>query len=414
MEDTQGGLDVNWLQITSQRGVTAATFANGIQDYNWSVGGNWALNMAKSYFRIGVRMVGPVAGGPIAPVLADDIAFADSVCDNLFDNCYFKAGGSDVSSIVNYSGTAGMLKKRVTKSGAWMRSIGADAYGTEASFTERLNGTASNGTGARGTQTVPGQSTKYVMWQPPIGIFDYDGLLGSGSYKLQLNPRQNYKLSAAESAGAQVAVTDFDFFVDSIEFYVCLEKSNIPPTLTEKLYLTECQIQTKTISGGNPNLLDFTVPPSTKQIAVFVADPTYGNDTRFPLTRFKTTGDTDQRLEQIQITYANNSKPSTNWSSDFATPTNYMIQRYYDTQMASGLLFSEGGCETFSDWLERGGVYLFDFDRDSSDRSTHVQLQIKYQGITNNSNVFIAAFYNRAVQITTTDGFVSSVESLSI
>ena len=116
----------------------------------------------------------------------------------------------------------------------------------------------------------------------------------------------------------------------------------------------------------------------------------------------------------MQITYANVNKPSTNWSSEFATPKNYLTQRYLDTILYSGMVESEGGAESFDEWRKRGAIYLFDFSRDSEDRSSHDQLQMQFGAMEANTNVFVCSFYTRVCEITTTNGFISSVNSLSI
>jgi hypothetical protein len=284
------GLERNWLQVTCQRSITNGTFAAGVQDFNFSIGGRYGFNPAKSYFRFGVKLAGV---GGAQPRVQDNLAMADGVIDNLYNNVYFRAGGSDVSSIVNYCPQAGIVKCRLGKSGAWLNSIGKSAYGLDADFDNRVNEIASDGTntvsphrrvpigpanssltitavggivdgsggaapttwdtapynaeegdilvvdGARYPITTVASDTdlgvsgvhedvgpinanacyilkmgkpatnrkneKYIMWQPPIGIFDHDGLLGSGDYKIQLNPRSDFAKAAVESLTNQVS-----------------------------------------------------------------------------------------------------------------------------------------------------------------------------------------------------------------
>ena len=136
------GLERNWLQVTCQRSITNGTFAGGVQDFNFSIGGRYGFNPAKSYFRFGVKLTG---GEGVQPKLANNLAMADGVIDNLYNNCYFRAGGSDVSSIVNFCPQAGIVKSRLGKSGAWLNSIGKSAYGLDADFDNRVNEIASDG-----------------------------------------------------------------------------------------------------------------------------------------------------------------------------------------------------------------------------------------------------------------------------
>jgi hypothetical protein len=254
------------------------------------------------------------------------------------------------------------------------------------------------------------------MWQPPIGIFDFDGVLGSGEYRIQLNPNSRFQQSVVETSAALNPgdANGYDVVVNEIQFYPWIEKANVPVTGVERLFLNEMNIQSKTFT--NTGVLDWTVPPSTQQLAVFVQSDAAGSDSRFPQTLFRTetAADGDVKLENIQITYANKTMPSTNWESSYGVGTNLMTQRYLDTQIETGMVEASGGAETFADFKSRGPIYVFDFSRDASDRSTNVQLQMKFTGALTNARIMLASFYNRVVEITTSDGRISNIQSLSV
>jgi hypothetical protein len=174
------------------------------------------------------------------------------------------------------------------------------------------------------------------------------------------------------------------------------------------------QIQSKALSAGsNDSLLDFTVPPSTKAITIFVQSNKAGNDTKIPPSVFKCADRSDEKLKSIQIMYANTSKPATRWTSEMTENTNFMKQRYTDTQLYSGKIWSEGGTETFAEWLKRGPIYHYSFIRDESDRSTHVQLSSQFDTLAADTNLMICAHFTRTVQITSQNGYVTEVVSLS-
>ena len=487
------GLETNFLQISCQRNATGAQFDKGVQDFNFSVGGNFCFRPDKSYFKFALKLINKAGGQPIA---INNMAFADDVVDCLYDNVYFRAGGSDVSSIVNFSPHAGILKRRMNESGAWLNSVGKDAYGLDPSFSSRVNDLASNGVAlgvertisvvaqdsavtlgiaTTGVLTFTGASTvvaadigqtitvlgvpytvetwasptvigvlprppvavvaapanvvsltqtdvssqkndKYVMWRPPIGIMD-SGALFAGDYRFQLNPSSQYAKRAVESL-TNLASDDYTFTVEDVQFFACIERMNAPATGIRKLYLDEMQIQSKTLTNATgSNNLDFSVPPSTKKLIVFVQSSAAGSNNIVPITQFKCLDASDENLKQIQITYANVSKPSTNWTSEYtsgATDRNYITQRYLDSQIATDMINSEGGTESLREWLARGAYVAMDFERDASDRSTHVQLAIQFGNIEANANVFVAAVYSRVAEITTTNGFISSVQTLSV
>jgi len=499
-------MERNWLQISCQRDVSKTNFERGVQDFNFSVGGRYGFVPSKSYFRVELKLQSKDDGGSLfPPTRKDNLALADNVVSNLYNNCYFKAGGADVSSIVNYSAHAHQVKTRLSKSKAWLDSMGKSAYFHDPDFQSRVNTTSSDGEqggevkryqklGSDPSLTVTIQNTGlvdttltqltkpeyeikvgdvldmggipyyvttapsadsgagvmavkpiptvavvgssvdtqviktytpktdranslYVQWQPPIGIFDTVGVLGSGTYRIQLNPNANYKKACVEAlTDLSLSAQDnsYDIEVADVQLFVCIEKANIPSTGVEKLYLTEMQVQSKTLASTGTNLLDFTVPPSTKAITVFMQSSKAGSDNVIPLTKFRTKDDNDLNMQAIQITYANVSKPSTNFTSEYIGQKNFLTQRYLDSQISSGLANSVGGPESFRDWVKRGPIYHFDFERDAEDRSTHVQLNLQTLNVEEGTNVFIVSHYSKVCEISTTNGMISNVVSLAI
>lgn len=507
MEETKdevGGLNQNYIQITPKRNVADNLFASGTIDFDYNIGGKFAWRPSKSYFRIELSLT---RTGGSQPFISSGFAFADNVCANLFDNVYVRGGGADISSIVNYAAQASQVKMRLSKTRAWMNSIGKSAFGISADFDNRMNMISRDGvtgeedtvanirsyglggfgssaevlTGA--TTTVIGTNTSwddtdspysvnsgdqiyingitktvtviidnttliihtdtdtttsttkvsfstirpqtslqsnkgYYHYVPPCGIFDYEGLLGSGDYRIQLNPNPNFESAIVESFGGMTPNYNYLVSVKSIQFYACIEKVDIPVTGIERLFLNEQHIQSKRITSNNATY-DFTVPPSTQSIAVWVQSGDAGRNTQVPPTKFKTADGTDMKLTGIQLTYANTTKPSTDWDSEYKSSftnnnNNNMTQRYLDTQKASGMFYSEGGGETFLEWSKRGPLYLFNFDRDSSDRSTNLQLNMAFTNIEADAQVLVCANYSKIAQITSKNGYITDVTSLSI
>jgi hypothetical protein len=492
-------LESVYRQISCQKAVNGDNFSQGVQDYNFSIGGRTAWIPNRTYFRIGISLTGRAG----APTFSDQVAFADSVCGNLYNNVYFRAGGQDVSSIVSYVPQAQAVKNRIDKSGAWLKSVGKDAFFLDPDFNSRVartspvpsvadgilqytklsdpdnhhdytvaiaaatgvvtgtlttfnatlaagneilvNGTiytvlavasntqltvtpaptlavTTNATGSAMKVTREndggGRNVVYAMWQPPIGIFDETKPMGSGDYRIQLNPNAYYKTSAVEMKKLGIVGTDFNISIDSVELYVATCKQDLPVTGTETLHLMECQVHSKTLSQRTgDNMLDFTVPPSTKAITVFVQSGDSGSNTQIPPSVFKVKDGSDMNLNSIQIAYANQVKPSTRWTSEYNGTTNKMTQRYLDTQMETGMLFSHGGTESFADFTKRGAMYHYNWERDKDDRATQVQLNIAFggaAGIEANANVFVCAHYTRTVEISIANGYITDVKSLSV
>jgi hypothetical protein len=235
-----------------------------------------------------------------------------------------------------------------------------------------------------------------------------------GDYRISLNPIANYKQAAIQSlVNLSSSAGQFNFEVVDMHLYISLIKMNNPMDSVIRLNLTECAIQTKTYS----NTLDFTVPPSTFAIAVYVQGADAGSNTQVPPSLFKCKDKSDEDLRQFQITYSNVSKPSTDWSSQLTEEKNFMVQRYYDTLSEAGLTLESGGTETFQDWLARGGLYFYSFLRSADDKSTHVQVRMNYganPGLESSALVHIASLHSVTSEITSTQGRISSVTRLAV
>ena len=124
----------------------------------------------------------------------------------------------------------------------------------------------------------------------------------------------------------------------------------------------------------------------------------------------------DLSLATIQVSYANQVKPSTRWTSEYNDTTNKLLQRYNDTQMNSGMYSNEGGTESFGDWIKRGPYYHWSWSRDKDDRSTQAQVSISFNspGIEEGCNLFLVAHYTKTCQISLNNGFVTEVNSLAV
>ena len=113
-------------EITCQKSVGGAEFPQGVQIFNWSIGGRTAFVPRKSYFRIEVELKNREGGVTVETPLPKNkyLALADNFCGNLYNNAYFRMGGQDVSSITSFLPQASILKARLDKSGAWQNQIG--------------------------------------------------------------------------------------------------------------------------------------------------------------------------------------------------------------------------------------------------------------------------------------------------
>jgi len=499
-------------EITCQRSVkdtsgSASTFAAGNQDFVFSLGRPNVIIPEQCYFAIDVTL----NYNNRQPLMKDNIALAQDAASALYNNAYWRMGGQDVSSIVNFLPQVGIMKKRLSKTHAYRESFGKSFEMLDSSFEDRQRMTAYDGdwdpqtyeeirvdTGAVGEATVavsavgavtgvntdftqlvvgdilrvagmqleveaiggalactvrhentelasigqvqatgtfsfvranvadPTRANNRIMliWRPPLGIFNYPDVLGSGDYRISLNPNSDYRLAAIESLSSYTVGTgasQFELLVNDVKLYIATYKATIEKPITS-MSLIECQAQSQNYVGG-PQSFQFTVPPSTVGLGFFVQTNLAGNNTLWPITRFTTASSEQNTITSYQLTYANVTKPQTRWAGELTDSGVYpaqvgtltLQQRYHDTFTECGLMGDMGG-ETMHDWLASGQMVYHSFARDAEDRSTQVQLSVTAStaNFSASTNIYLVAFYRREVEVSTEDGLITAVRSLNI
>jgi hypothetical protein len=291
-----------------------------------------------------------------------------------------------------------------------------------------------------------GSSVTQVMFQPPIGIFSEANAISGGDFKISLNPSPNYKINGVQSLRALQPYTslqvlgDYDLVINDVKFYVATINSDPTPTGVIPLSLIEMAVLNKTLNeqlnGGSQNL-DFTVPPSTLAITVFVQGANAGTNTIIPATKFYLqTGDGDpytvnavpnqindslvdniaNNLQQIQVTYGSITKTQTLYNSRYSGEEgiNQNIQRFLQSIQYSGKIVSDGGSESHPQYLERGNYWHFDFSKDKNDTSSYVNVQLGFNGtVGKGNNLFIVAHYSRQCEIAYENGFITQVVAVN-
>lgn len=263
-----------------------------------------------------------------------------------------------------------------------------------------------------------------VLFRPPIGIMDYAGLLGAGAYKFSLTPYADFQQAAVETINPNPVVgTTYTFNVLTVKFYAAVMEMRIPDSI-QTLHLTELDIQNKVMQSENAQL-QFTVPASTVRIHIFLQDSAAGSTALAPPSRFTVRNGSDLNLKRIQAVYSNQARPLTLWNSQFdasyATGRNtaYLQQLYHQGLIENQM--DQHSCESLDQWLTRGPMYSFRYERDAEDRSTEVQLALTYDAVAAdgtpfaaNSKAFIVAEYTRAVELTHDKGLIVAVRSLNV
>jgi hypothetical protein len=328
-------------------------------------------------------------------------------------------------------------------------------------------------------QVIPsprcGKNKIFMNFQPSLGIFDLHQGIGSGAFKFQLNPNVNYQTSCVETVGYlnpikqanpalytgqyevvplkpaipgvttpnATGVVGYNLLINNVLLYIATIKQPMPMSGILPLSLMETQIMQKTMtstSAPSSNQLDFTVPPSTLALTVWIQSPQTGGNSSLPPSKFKVaqgTNTPDENLQSIQVTYGSTTKPSTlyqseynvssgvayplSWAGNAASQVDYfpvvsseMQQRWIQSQQNAGKLGNDGGTEGYLDFLNMGPYYHFDFSRDKADSSSYVNVQIQYnQDLPPGTNLYICAWYSRQVEIAFESGVVTSVVSVN-
>lgn len=413
--------EYTWREISCPTDVKGDDFARGAQTFRFQVGNPNAWIPNKSYFKIDMTLT----EGDDKPVT---VALAENAAACLYRNAELTVGGRPVSSATDLPQVQA-AKTRLQTTYAWQQSCGKAVYGLESSPAARIADTATRNIVSR-------------IWQPPIGIFDHGVPMGAGDYAIKLDPNTEFEKAAVECkqdlvigtaaedvAAAAIAAdpaavpptpfvpevvakpAEYKLVINKVRFYICTVKMSIPSSVTP-LLLRECEAHSKVVASDNT--LEFTVPSSTDAITIFVQGGNAGSTNVLPPTKFACDDSSDRLLTSVQITYANVTKPPTRIGSQVGTDVNQIQQRYLTTHLESGMAETEGGAETLVDYLERGMMYHFSFNKDSTDKSTQVQVSVTIPGIQENANLFLLAHYTRMSDITTNNGHTVDVKSYNI
>jgi len=290
-----------------------------------------------------------------------------------------------------------------------------------------------------------GSNRLQVVYQPPIGIFSEANPISGGDFKIALNPSPNFATNCIQSMSPlrayQQGVQVYDYKLDIVNvfFYVCQIKSEVSPTGVIPLSLIEMAVLNKNMNMSSTQSLDFTVPPSTLAITVFVQAGAASTTTCLPATKFLLSYVDDgllriddytqlpevvskpnmaNNIRSIQVTYGSVTKTQTLYTSEYSNDeirgVNYNIQRFLQSIQYSQKIISEGGSESHPQYLERGNYWHFDFSKDKNDTSSYVSVQISFQeNIPPGSELFIVAHYSRQCEISYENGFVTQVVSVN-
>jgi hypothetical protein len=267
-----------------------------------------------------------------------------------------------------------------------------------------------------------GANRRTVVFKPPLGFFDWAEPVGAGNIQITLNPNSKYNLAAVETKRAMTigaGANQYTLTINNVIFYAANYKAE-PPNNALELELNEINIQSKQLTGNNETF-QFTVKPSCVALSWFIQRTAAGTASNIPVGKFVTTNNEELGVSSYQITYASKTVPPTKITQrvlDGATPItntreNSLVQRYYDTMSACGLI--EVGGETLSEWVENGQLVKINFVRSSDFAATQVQFSIDSTGAyTDPTTLYLVEHYETKTVVDTMDGMITSVRRLNI
>ena len=280
------------------------------------------------------------------------------------------------------------------------------------------------------TRTTQARNALQLIWRPPLGIWGTTNLLGAGQYKISLSPDSNYQFSAVEckqvdahlkTPGVGVA-SPYTLTINNVRFYPTTCQYELPDGPQAPLHLLEYAGYARTMSGSQASF-NFSVPPSTEQLFVFVQAPSAGSNPVYPPSKFVAVNNSDLNLANVQLTYAGQTKPPTRLQAGFnksmvGSDVSYLTQMYYQGILETGRNNDTGGTESLDDYLQRGPFYAFTFDKDASSMETEVAIQIGYNNPDSaqfdpGTKLFLVARYRTIREVTVSQGMITKVVGLN-
>ena len=143
----------------------------------------------------------------------------------------------------------------------------------------------------------------------------------------------------------------------------------------------------------------FDVPGRTSALTLAFQDQGQGSDTRCSRSKFKirpapvddavhvsSQEGQDLLIERFFLQYGNEQKPVPDFDGKYEkvranallTGCNYLVHRYVDSLMQADLFHTDGGAESFNDWIRRGPYYHFRWPKDAMETSTRVSVNFKF------------------------------------
>jgi len=265
---------------------------------------------------------------------------------------------------------------------------------------------------------TPHKNSFECVWQPPLGLFDKQHAIPPGGlWNIQFDPetKTDFKKNAVESILAELrqvqpnqvnnAIGDFEVVVEEMYLYLYTVEANRFDNGSWFLDLQNVKVQEENMQQNSTSLSqkNFEVNDKTNAITLAFQDQQAGVTTLRMRSKFKirparnltqpnraaglsSQSGQDLMLTRFFIQYNNTQKPQPDSDAQWEERTgdslslvkNHMMRRYVDSMMNAGAYHTEGGAESFEDWLSRGPYYHFLWPKDALEQPTRVNLNYQF------------------------------------
>ena len=267
-----------------------------------------------------------------------------------------------------------------------------------------------------------------LIYQPSLGLFDYDGALPV-STQLVMNPlssKEALQLAVVESLDAKTT-SDYKFEIKDIFFYCAQVTGPRVDTTSFMLDLDNIRCQQNKISSASFTQKTYDVSPSTRALILAFQDGRAGSDTRISNTKFRMYANTDisvtddskdvgLSLNRLYYQYAGTNYPSqSDADPEFKSGVDRTVRMYIDSQLQTGSYFDTGGTERLSEFHTLGSYFYQRVYRDASDKSTRVNVYSQFAGnVTDDARSLLFDISSTVTRIELRNGSIVSVESEDI
>lgn len=230
-----------------------------------------------------------------------------------------------------------------------------------------------------------------LIYQPPLSIFGITHALPPGcKHEFDFSTFSNtvYQKGAIESLFEdKTLVGHYTFRVKDMKFYAAMSEGPEVDRQDFFLDLEECRAQMVGISTKNRNQYSLDVSPSTHAFTIAFQSELAGQNTMYPLSKFRMTNNEELTLSNFYIRYDGKQKPQPDWrplKSEFEYK-DYFIEQYGRSVLYNGSYY-DSSLETIEEWRSRGVYLHFPWPKTQSSYETRCYLSTQFDPRLPNNN----------------------------